>query len=164
MMRRHPAAGLCLHSSTISMSFLLKSTDSCGQRMSTISSGTPATRSDVRACWHVSRVGASQPNLNPDPPFCSFLMMLAAIHVLPLPAGAMIRPSLVLAHSTAFFWYSLRFIVLGNLPLRLLLHSRRRVLSVPQGTARCHSFVVLAVEGSLDFVVAHLFSSNFLNA
>ena len=38
------------HSSTISMSFLLKSTDSCGQRISTISSGTPATRSDVRAC------------------------------------------------------------------------------------------------------------------
>ncbi len=33
-----------------------------------------------------------------------YLMMLAAIHVLPLPAGAMISPSLVLAHSTAFFW------------------------------------------------------------
>jgi len=69
-----------------------------------------------------------------------------------------------LAHSTAFCWYSLRFIILGNLPLRPPLHDGQRVLSAPHGAIRRHSFVVLAVEGTLDFVVAHLFSSNFLNA
>ena len=163
-MRRHPAAGLCFASSTMRRFLLLKSTDSCGQRISTISSGTPATRSDVRACWHVSRVGASQPNLAPPKLCWRCLMMLAAIHVLPLPAGAMIRPSLVLAHSTAFCWYSLRFIILGNLPLRPLLHSERRVLSAPHGAIRRHSFVVLSVESALDCVVAHFLFSNFLNA
>lgn len=52
----------------------------------------------------------------------------------------------------------------GNLPLRLLLHSRRRGLCRPHGRLRRHSLAAGGRGGTLDCVVAYFPSSSFRNA
>jgi len=104
MIRRHDSAGACLASSTMMTAFVKKSTDSWGQRTSTKSGLTPTDSSAAIACWQVSRVGASHPKREPGKRDEKCLMIEAAMRVFPHPAGAMMIPPSLMAHSTARCW------------------------------------------------------------